>query len=83
MDLLLGHRHLREQCLARETLVRALVVGRNVALVAPPDVPVPPIELEVAQALVDGADRGAAGQSNPKRLTRRCFLGNPCGSVNR
>jgi hypothetical protein len=80
MDLLLRQRHLRKEAVARELLVRELVVGRNVALVAPPDVPVRPVELALGQPLVDLADGGAARQSDPE-LACPCPLGDPARGV--
>jgi len=43
VDLLFGNRNPGEQRLARKLLVRAIVVGRHVALIAPPDVPARPV----------------------------------------
>jgi hypothetical protein len=46
-----------EELLASELLVREIVVGRHVALVAPPDVPAGPVAVFLRQALVQGAHR--------------------------
>ena len=57
----------REERLAGQALVRVGVVGRHEALVAPPDVPRRPVELQLRKPLVDGARRRAARQRDPER----------------
>lgn len=57
MNLRLRHVDAGEERLPRELLVREVVFGRDVALVAPPDVPVLPVEALSRDPLVDGADR--------------------------
>src|SRR5205085_3437683 len=60
-----------EERLAREAEVRALVVGRNGALVAPPDAGAAPIGLELCGKLVGTAWRRAAGERKLGPVTRR------------
>jgi hypothetical protein len=74
VDLLLGHADTVEERLAREALVRVGMVRRDVALVAPPDVPAGPVEVLTREPLIDGRGRRAAGQGDPERTrtgTRR------------
>jgi hypothetical protein len=80
MNLGLRHVDAGEERLPREPLVRKIVVRRNVALVAPPDVPVLPVEALRRDPLVDGADRRAAGERDAKRPARGT-PGNPPGRV--
>ena len=44
VHVLLGHRHVIEQGLARGVVVRALVIQRHLALVAEEDVQAPPVD---------------------------------------
>jgi hypothetical protein len=55
------------------------MVGRNLAFVAPPDVPRAPVEFFLGEPLVDGAGRRAAGERNAKRPRRAGALGDPAG----
>jgi hypothetical protein len=57
LNLLLRDRDTGEQRLARELLVREVVLRRDIALVAPPDMPMRPVEGLLSEALVDAADR--------------------------
>jgi hypothetical protein len=81
MDLVLGDPDAVEERLAREPLVRVGMMGRHVALVAPPDVPAPPVEVALGEALVDGADGRSAGQRDPKRLGLDGAVSDPGGGV--
>jgi hypothetical protein len=81
MDLVLGDTDPIEKSLAREPLVRVGMIGRHVALVAPPDVPVRPVELALGEALVDGTDGRSAGQCDPKRLGLDGTVSDPGGGV--
>jgi hypothetical protein len=80
MNLRLRHVDAGEERLPREPLVRKIVVRRNVALVAPPDVPALPVEGLLREPLVDAADRRATGERDPKRPARGT-LGDPRGRV--
>jgi hypothetical protein len=80
VDLLLRHGNAGEQRLARELFVREVVLRRDVALVAPPDVPTRPVEGLPREALVDGADRRAAGERDAERPARGAS-GDPAGGV--
>jgi hypothetical protein len=80
MNLRLGHVDPGEELLPRELFVRELVMGRNVALIAPPDVPVLPVEALRREPLVDGADRRAAGERDAKGPAVRT-PGDPAGGV--
>ena len=51
-----------EERLLREAIVRALVLGRHAALVAPPQRHLAPVRLELGRALVGLGDRVAAGE---------------------
>jgi len=74
MDLILRHRDFRQKRLAREALVRALVLGRHVALVAPPHVPAIPSKFLLRQLLVDGLDARAAREGDAELVAARA----PC-----
>ena len=80
MNLRLGHVDPREERLPRELFIRELVVGRDVPLVAPPDVPVLPVESLRREPLVDCADRRAAGERDAKGPARGT-PGDPAGGV--
>jgi hypothetical protein len=80
MNLRLRHVDAGEERLPRELLVREIVVGRNVALVAPPDVPALPVEGLLREPLVDAADRRATGERDPKGPARGT-PGDPAGGV--
>jgi hypothetical protein len=67
MNLLLRHADTVEERLAREALVRVGVVRRDVALVAPPDVPAGPVEVLTREPLVDRRGGRATGQGDPER----------------
>jgi len=81
MDLLLGHGDSVEERLAREPLVRVGVIRWNVTLVAPPDVPGPPVEVVLGEALVHGPDFGPSRQGDAKRLGLNGPVGNPGGCM--
>ena len=66
MDLVVGNADAIEERLTCEPLVRIGVVRRNVSLVAPPDMPVGPVEIVFGQSLVDRADRRPAGERDAK-----------------
>jgi len=83
MDLLLGNGNTGEERLARQPLVGALVVRRNVPLVRPPDVPRAPDELRRCEALVDGADRRPAGQRDSEGPPLQSAVGDPPGRERR
>jgi hypothetical protein len=70
MNLRLRHGDAGEERLPRELLVREVVVGRDVALVAPPDVPVLPVEGLPREPLVDGSDRRAPREGDAKGPAR-------------
>jgi hypothetical protein len=80
MNLRLPHVDPGEERLPRELFVRKVIVGRDVALVAPPYVPVLPVEGLRGEALVDGADRRAAGERDPEGPVRGT-PGDPAGGV--
>jgi hypothetical protein len=79
MDLLVRNGDTRQQRLAGETLVRVRMVGRDEALVAPPDVPRAPLELDPGEALVGGRGGRASGECDPERTRRPSPLGDPAG----
>jgi hypothetical protein len=79
VDLLLGDRDALEQRLAGQPLVRVRVLGRDEALVAPPDVPPAPVELEPGETLVDRARRRPPGERDAERASRTGSLGDPAG----
>jgi hypothetical protein len=80
MNLRLRHVDAGEERLPREPLVRKIVVRRNVALVAPPDVPALPVEGLLCKPLVDAADRRATGERDPKGPAGGT-LGDPASGV--
>jgi hypothetical protein len=80
MNLRLGHVDAVQEGLPRELLVREVVVRRDVALVAPPDMPVLPVEGLRREPLVGGADRRASGERDSKRPARG-KPGDPAGGV--
>ena len=57
-----GHCEPVEERLLREAVVRALVVGRDATLVAPPESDLAPVGLEPCGVLIGVADRRAAGE---------------------
>jgi hypothetical protein len=77
MDLLLRDLHPREQGLAGEALVRVLVLGRDEALVTPPDVPGAPVKIGVGEPFVYGSRSRAAGEGDAKRVRRAGAFGDP------
>jgi hypothetical protein len=79
VDLLLRDRDSVEERLPREALVGVLVIGRDEALVAPPDVPRLPGQLELGEALVDGPDPRSAGERDSEGLAPARPLGDPAG----
>jgi hypothetical protein len=70
MDLALGNGHAVEERLAREALVRVGMIGRNEPLVAPPNVPVLPVERQRRESPVDGWSGRSARERDPKSPTR-------------
>jgi hypothetical protein len=80
MDLAVGNVDPVQERFTREALVRVRVVGRNVPLVAPPNVPVGPVDVVPRQSFVDRAGCGTAGERNAK-ATRTRTLGDPTRRV--
>jgi hypothetical protein len=80
VDLLLGNRYAGEQGLAGEALVRVGMVRRDEAVVAPPDVPGRPVEVELRQPLVDRPRRRPARERDAERRAAARTLGDPAGA---
>jgi hypothetical protein len=76
MDLVVGNADAIEERFTREPFVRVGVARRNVSLVAPPDMPVGPVEVVFGQSLVDRAGRRPAGERDAK-AARTGALGDP------
>ena len=53
-----------EQVLARETVVRALVVGRDAAVVSPPERSLAPVRLQLGRELVGAAGGVPSGEGD-------------------
>lgn len=83
MDLILRNRNVSEQRFPRQALVRVLVLGRDEPLVAPPDVPRAPVELELGKTLVDSPGRRSAGQGDSERIVALRASGDPPRGVDR
>ncbi len=79
VDLLLRDGNAPQQRLAGQPLVRVPVLGRDEPLVAPPDVPRAPVELEPGEMLVGRARRRPAGEGDAERASRPGALGEPAG----
>jgi hypothetical protein len=61
-------------------LVRVRVVRRDEPLVAPPDVPRGPVEVERGEPLVDDARRRAAGEGDREPVAPARAVGDPAGA---
>jgi hypothetical protein len=68
VDLLLRDVHPVEKGPAGHALVRVRMIGRDDALVAPPDVPGAPVEVELGEPPVDALGRRAAGERDRERV---------------
>jgi hypothetical protein len=77
MDPVFAHADAPEQGFPREALVRELVAGWDVTLVAPPNVPRLPVQVEPGEALVDETNGRPTRERDPERVTPRRPTGNP------